>query len=78
MQKKKPVHPCKKDCEYRSPHCHNETCPFGWMKYERELKEFDEQKKKELYLGVGESTLTAAKKVGSHAKTMRMKRKNQF
>lgn len=74
----RPVHPCKKDCELRSSTCHNNTCPYGWAEYEEEMRKYDEEKGKELYYGVGKSTLTAAKKVGSHAKTMRMKRKNQF
>lgn len=78
MENKKPVHPCKKDCEYRSANCHNETCPFGWAEYEQEKKEIESAKTKDFVSGVSISTLTAAGKSGARKKFLSRKRENKF
>lgn len=36
----KPKIPCRSDCEYRSAHCHNATCPYGWADYEADQLRF--------------------------------------
>lgn len=36
----KPKTPCRRDCEFRSASCHNESCPYGWAEYERQSIEF--------------------------------------
>lgn len=36
---RKPKAPCS-DCDSRTDHCHNETCPYGWLEYKMANDEY--------------------------------------
>jgi len=59
---KKPKSPCRADCEYRSAHCHNETCPYGWSAYEIEKQRFDKNFQHQRFLYYAADPLTDGKK----------------
>ena len=74
----KPKSPCRKDCELRSAHCHNETCPHGWAEYERQVAEFVAYVEKQQDHYYATRPLTAARKNLGHRNAMKRKRNGKF
>ena len=70
----KPKPPCRKGCEYRSANCHNETCPYGWVEYEKQNIEFSNKmvEMRERYYAT--RPITEANKQFNHQVLMQKKR----
>lgn len=73
----KPKSPCKKDCEFRSAKCHNESCPYGWAEYEEQRKKWIEYCQKRFNLHCGSEPITIARKQLGHRNQLAKKRKNK-
>jgi len=43
---KVPTAPCGKHCPDRAPGCHGESCPHGWVEYERARREYYKARKR--------------------------------
>lgn len=74
----RPICPCKQDCDARSARCHNETCPYGYGEYEKQMKVWVAEKDKEFAKRPANATMTAGKKSNIHNDFMRRKRSNKF
>lgn len=42
---RRPKPPCL-DCDCRTDHCHNESCPYGWTEYQNANKAYQNHCKK--------------------------------
>ena len=73
----KPKSPCKKDCEYRSANCHNESCPHGWAEYEVAYQRFLKEPVNLMGLGTHMKPMTDATRRLIHRNAMINKRKGK-
>lgn len=72
----KPKSPCKKDCEFRSAKCHNESCPYGWAEYEEQKRIYDiENAKREACVPI---TIGHSDRRASYSRALKRKGKMIF
>ena len=73
----KPKNPCRKDCEFRSASCHNESCHYGLADYERQSIEFADMVMENRNRYFATRPITEANRQYTHKMVMKKKQKGR-